>query len=162
METRTQLLSAVAVGGAALFATAATADEGAVAAKVTSTGTSLQVIAVGKGVDHVFVEDERGTVERGGDTHPWRCLWTSFINQYDRYDSRGYCIETDQDGDEIVLQTTSEGYGSTGSGAGEVVMGDGKYAGMTGKIAFTCQFAGNINKYTANCDAQVSYKTPPR
>jgi hypothetical protein len=163
MLAHIRLLSAVAVGAAAFFAIPAiAADEGTVTAKFTSTGTPLEVIPVGQGVDHVFVEEEQGTIERGGGSHPWRCLWMTFINQHDRFDSRGYCLETDQDLDQIVLKTTSEGDGSTGSGAGEVVLGDGKYAGTTGKIAFTCQFVGNIGKYTANCDAQVSYKTPPR
>ena len=31
---------------------------------------------------------------------------------------------------------------------------------MTGKIAFTCGFSGGMSKYSANCNAQVSYKMP--
>jgi dienelactone hydrolase len=154
MNTRIQLLSAVAVAAAALFATTAIADEGTVTAKVTSTGTPLQTIPVGG--DRVFVSEEKGTIERGG-PHPWRCVWTTFETA--SYDARGYCIETDLDGDQIVLKTTSEGSGGAGSGAGEVAMGTGKYAGVTGKIAFTCQFSGGIN-YSVNCDQQVSYKIP--
>jgi hypothetical protein len=57
------------------------------------------------------------------------------------------------------LKTTSKGSGGAGNGAGEVTKGTGKFAAITGKIAFTCQFAGGIN-YTANCDAQVGYKVP--
>ena len=157
MNMRAQLFSAIAVGAAAFCATPAISDEGTVAAKVTSTGTPLQTIPVGKSGGRAFIEEEKGTIERGGDTHPWRCFWTTLETPSFVWDSRGYCIEADQDGDQIVLKTTSKGSGSAGSGAGEVVMGAGKYAGITGKITLTCQFAGGIN-YTANCDAQVSYK----
>jgi hypothetical protein len=158
MATRIQLLFSLAVGAAVSFVTAVMADEGAVAAKVTSTTTALEVIPVGIGDDHVFVHEEQGTIERGGGSHSWRCVWIG--RDYIRWEGRGYCIETDQDGDQIVLKTTDEGYGLTGSGVGEVVRGAGKYAGITGKIAFTCHFAGDISKHTANCDAQVSYKMP--
>jgi dienelactone hydrolase len=78
------------------------------------------------------------------------------------WEAQGYCIETDQDGDQIVLKTTAEGSDGAASGAGKVVHGTGKYAGTTGKIAFTCHLAGGSSKYSANCDAQVSYKTPDK
>ena len=160
MDTRIVLLSVVAAVAAALFATGA-ADEGTVTAKFSSTGTQLQTNPVGTSGDYLVVGEENGTIERGGGSHTWRCFWmTPIIKQ--AWEAQGYCIETDQDGDQIVLKTTSEGSAAVGSGAGEVVMGAGKYAGITGKIAFTCQFTGNINKYTVNCDAQVSYKTPAR
>ena len=59
------------------------------------------------------------------------------------------------------MKTTSDGSAGAGSGVVEVLMGTGKYAGVTGKIAFTCQFEG-ASKYSVNCDAQVSYKMPSK
>jgi len=160
MNTRIQLLSALAAGAAAFFATAAIAEEGTVTAKVSSTGTSLQENPVGRSFDYLVVNEENGTIERGGGSHSWRCFWvTPLIKR--AWDALGYCIETDQDGDQIVLKTTSKGSNGAGSGAGEVISGTGKYAGTTGKIAFTCQFEG-ASKYSVNCDAQVSYKMPSK
>jgi hypothetical protein len=159
-DTRIPLLFAVALGAAAFSAIPAIAtDEGTVAAKITSTDTPLKIIPVGKSGDRVFVEEEQGTIERDGDTHPWRCVWTTLEDQSYAFDARGYCIETDQQGDQIVFKTTSKGSGGAGNDAEEVTTGTGKFAGITGKITFTCQFAGGIN-YTASCDAQVNYKMP--
>src|SRR6516162_5867984 len=129
MDTRILLLSAVAAGGVALFAASALADEGTVTAKFSSTGTQLQTNPVGTSGDYLVVGEENGTIERGGGSHTWRCFWmTPIIKQ--AWEAQGYCIETDQDGDQIVLKTTSEGSAAVGSGAGEVVMGAGKYAGI--------------------------------
>jgi dienelactone hydrolase len=161
MDTRILLLSAVAAGGVALFAASALADEGTVTAKVSSTGTQLQTNPVGTSGDNLVVSEENGTIERGGGSHPWRCFWMSPIIKQ-AWEAQGYCIETDQDGDQIVLKTTSKGSDGAASGAGEVILGTGKYAGTTGKIAFTCHLAGGSSKYSANCDAQVSYKTPDK
>ena len=160
MDTRIVLLSVVAAVAAALFATGA-ADEGTVTAKFSSTGTQLQTNPVGTSGDYLVVGEENGTIERGGGSHTWRCFWmTPIIKQ--AWEAQGYCIETDQDGDQIVLKTTSKGSDGAASGAGEVILGTGKYAGTTGKIAFTCHLAGGASKYSANCDAQVSYKTPDK
>jgi hypothetical protein len=159
MGTRIPQIFALAMGSAAFFATAALADEGTVAAKITSTGTTLKIIPIGNYGGRIFVEEEQGTIERGGDAHQWLCVWTTLEDQSFAFDARGYCIETYQQGDQIVLKTTSKGSGQAGNGAGEVTTGTGKFAGITGKITFTCQFAGGAD-YTANCDAQVSYKRP--
>jgi hypothetical protein len=78
----------------------------------------------------------------------------------------GYCVETDQDGDQILRRATS---GTrplsvpTGYTSAEVVIGTGKYAGMMSSLAATCQFAGKENDpthYSVTCDVQGSYKAP--
>jgi hypothetical protein len=72
MDTRIPLLFAVALGAAAFSAIPAiAADEGPVAAKIASTGTPLKIIPVGNYGGRVFVSEEQGTIERGGDTHQW-------------------------------------------------------------------------------------------
>jgi hypothetical protein len=163
MGTRIQLLFTVAAGAAAFFATAAIADENTVAAKITFTGTASQIIHVGRGLYYVNARDEKGTIERGGSpspewrgSHEWRCLAVASLIKA-VWQIQRHCVETDQDDNEIVLKATSESGGQNESGTGEVMMGTGKYAGITGKIAFTCKYTCTDPLYTADCDAQVTY-----
>jgi hypothetical protein len=166
MDTRIQLLSAVAAVAAALFATTAIADEipkeGRFTSKVTTTGSLLQANFVGKG-NAVNVYEENGTVEGSGGSHKIHCVvLVPFIHDT-VVEPHGYCIETDQDGDQIVARTTSGTRplsAAIGHSAGEVMLGTGKYAGMASSSTATCRFAGDMTKYSANCDVDGIYKMP--
>ncbi len=77
MDTRVQLLSAVAVGAAAFLATAAIAadappKEGAFTGKVTVSGELLKTTPVGKNGDSLNVYEENGTTAVGEKVH---CFW---------------------------------------------------------------------------------------
>jgi hypothetical protein len=74
-----------------------------------------------------------------------------------------YCIDTDQDGDELVWKSVAEDlvYAAFDSnGSSEIVMGSGKYDGMTGKGKSHCEFHGDMGEWTAICTTESSFKLP--
>lgn len=89
-----------------------------------------------------------------------RCFGISEITNSD-VSTVAYCISTDQDGDTVVWKSSSEGselYGGYGKGTSEVLMGSGKYEGMTGTSTWFCSYHGNPDKYTSDCESKNNYK----
>jgi hypothetical protein len=82
----------------------------------------------------------------------------------------GYCIDVDADGDQIVFKDANEErpWSSPESPShSEIVMGTGKYAGITGTSVATCLFGGSMpstgsspTSYQRRCDVETTYKLP--
>jgi hypothetical protein len=163
MDMRVALLSAVALGAAVFSATAAIAGDVAITGKATSTGTLLK--SIGMGNDSLNVYEENGTAMDDGGSHKLRCVWLVPFIKNTVVEPHGYCVYTDGsgNGDQFIAKTTSQTRPlsvGTGSGVGDVMAGTGKYTGMTGGIAFICQFAGTESQYSVNCDTHANYKMP--
>jgi hypothetical protein len=82
----------------------------------------------------------------------------------------GYCIDVDADGDQIVFKDANEERpwsSSSGPSHSEIVMGTGKYAGITGTSVATCLFGGSMpstgsspTSHQMRCDVETTYKLP--
>jgi hypothetical protein len=74
-----------------------------------------------------------------------------------------YCIDTDQDGDELVWKFVPEDLvyaASFSNDLSEIVTGSGKYDGMTGKGKTHCEYRGHMDEWTAICTNESSFKLP--
>jgi hypothetical protein len=74
-----------------------------------------------------------------------------------------YCVDTDLDGDQLVLKFVAEDLkesASQSNGYSEIVMGSGKYTGMIGMGRIHCDYSGNMSEYKADCSNESRYKFP--
>jgi hypothetical protein len=159
--------AAFVIGAAALIATGAMAGgvpkERSFTNKVEAKGILLQTSLIGKYGDSVDVYQEDGTVGDNIDgPRKLHCLLVVPFLQNTNLEGHGFCIETDQDGDQIISRTISGTRPNSADrhGVGEVIMGTGKYAGMMSSSATSCKFSGSPDKYSAYCDVQGSYTVP--
>jgi len=117
----------------------------------------------------LIVFDQTSTVEGDGPKATEHCfgvleLAKRIINPH------GYCIAVDADGDQIVSKDANEdrpGFQDQAPRHSDIVMGTGKYAGITGKSAATCVFGGSFpstgsspTSYQYRCKVETTYKLP--
>ena len=77
--------------------------------------------------------------------------------------STGYCIEADQDGDKIIWKidpTKIDQYYTVASGTSQILMGGGKYAGISGQSKWQCTYGASALKYNALCHIEQTLKFP--
>lgn len=77
--------------------------------------------------------------------------------------STGYCVEADEDGDKIIWKmdpTKDNQYASALNGTSQILMGGGKYTGISGKSKWHCTYGGSFTKYAGRCDIEETLKFP--
>ena len=171
MKPRTCTLSLITLSAAALLGTAAFAGdlpkEGTFKGNYAGAGV-VKVLPIGK--DNVLILfDETGLSVGSGivDYLTWRC-----IGQYDILNGTVqpghiYCIATDPAGDQIGSDGAGEkrpADAKSFSGKLTFTAGSGKYAGISGALAFTCDSPGfkvaAEGTFVDHCTNQGSYKLP--
>jgi len=74
-----------------------------------------------------------------------------------------YCIDTDQDKDELVWKFAADDLvdaAMSSNGSSEIMMGSGKYNGVTGKGRIHCDYSGTMEAYTASCTNESAFRLP--
>jgi hypothetical protein len=159
-----------AVTSMAFGAAAVAADlpkEGTFTGTFPAAGTA-KVYPVGKEQATVQWDANGLTVGTGVLDHmTWHCFGgldaTSGISQWS-----GRCVATDPAGDQIVSNWTSDKYAADGKtylATGTFATGSGKYAGISGSIAATCESpiaykTADPANYVFNANLQARYKLP--
>ena len=170
MKSCVSILSAAVGAAGGIIASAAIPaelpKEGAFEAKVILTGRALQSNAVGKMAN----EAEVGAVEWDGPwtvSTPFPSIREHVLALYQRmngmHESKGYIINTDSDGDQIVWKLGSEPRpitNPTQHSENQAIYGTGKYAGISGTNKWSCEFGQDASGMTNSCRGQITYKLP--
>ncbi len=93
---------------------------------------------------------------------PFHCYGLSESNRAFTL-STGYCVEADQDGDKIIWKidpTKNDQYFTVASGTSQILMGGGKYAGISGTSKWQCTYGASAIKYTALCHIEQTLTFP--
>lgn len=110
----------------------------------------------GHGTDRGVTFNDKGS----GPLHlgPTGCVYTYYAIG-DSSKNQGYCGFGDPDGDRIFTTFTGKGTpeGDFG-GMHDIQGGTGKYAGITGTVAWKCRFAGANGEF--QCTQRFDYKLP--
>jgi len=90
----------------------------------------------------------------------WECTGETTIYEGTVYQSDGFCVVIDSDGDAINLvweQTDTPMTAGTAKTKGTYLSGTGKYSGIQGYYTFACNLGGAM----ANCDITAGEYTIP-
>jgi len=153
----------VAIFGVFVGATAHAADQG------TTTGVASfhakgdvkeykpgVVVWAGNFIGASITNARKGPLHNAG----WDCTGETTISDGKVYQSDGFCLVTDQDGDTINLiweRINNPGGPAEAKTKGTYLSGTGKYTGIQGYYTFTCQLSGAM----ANCSITGGeYKVP--
>jgi hypothetical protein len=114
------------------------------------------VVWVGNFVGVSMTESRKGPLHNSG----WDCTGETAISEGKVYQSDGFCLATDPEGDTINLvweRTDIPGGAAQGKTKGTYLSGTGKYMGIQGYYTFSCQISGAM----ANCNiTSGEYKLP--
>jgi len=111
---------------------------------------------VGNFIGASMTESRKGPLHNAG----WDCTGESTIQDGKVFQSDGFCVVADSDGDTINLiweRTNVPGGGAEAKTKGTYLSGTGKYSGIQGYYTFSCQLNGAM----ANCNiTSGEYKLP--
>ncbi len=114
------------------------------------------VVWVGQFVGASMTDGRKGALHNSG----WDCTGETTIHEGKVYQSDGFCVVTDPEGDVINLvweQTHVPAATGAAKTKGTYLSGTGKYAGIQGYYTFSCQLSGAM----ANCNITTGeYKLP--
>jgi hypothetical protein len=122
-------------------------------------------------VDGIARWDETQTPgEKDCGQSPWPPMKPSHcygISESDRNAviSNGYCVEEDQDGDKIIWKmdpNKNDQFYSATRGTSQILMGGGKYSGITGTSKWQCTYGASALKYIALCHIEQMLKFPAK
>ena len=162
-ELRSMSRLFVAIFGVLVGATSHAADQG------TTTGIASfhakgevkeykpsVVVWAGSFVGASMTNARKGPLHNAG----WDCTGETTISDGKVYQSGGFCLVTDQDGDTINLvweRINNPGEPAEAKTKGTYLSGTGKYMGVQGYYTLTCQLSGAM----ANCSiTSGEYKVP--
>lgn len=151
-------LAASAFAAAAFVGEAgAEAPKGAIfSGKFEVSGKVDQSIAAGKNGEGYVLAYEEDVSAPGGSDHKVHCIGVMQGVTNKIVEQRGYCVETDPDGDQVLWKITPRAH-EMGSSAviavHETIAGTGKYADASAKITTTCAVASaGPTGYALKCD----------
>jgi len=114
------------------------------------------VVWAGNFVGASMTNSRKGPIHNAG----WDCTGETTISDGKVYQSDGFCLVTDQDGDTINLvweRINNPGGPAEAKTIPMYLSGTGKYMGIQGHYTFTCQLSGAM----ANCSITGGeYKVP--